>query len=124
MDRARDNHGNERMYIVLEYLICVLLALMCTGVVFAAWTALILAKEGAKILRGLMGNFIYGRGQMQDRSYAFWKDADSGPNTRAIGGRKSMAPTNYPIGRPDAAISRMFEIGSSGGKPWTRIPGP
>lgn len=57
------------MYVVLGYLVCILLALLCTALVFAVWTALILAKEGAKVLGDVMRNVITARGQMMHRNF-------------------------------------------------------
>lgn len=66
------------MYVVQEYLICVLLALLCTGLVFAVWTVLVLANEGAKVLEDLARNAIASRGQMNGRHCASWREVVAG----------------------------------------------
>jgi hypothetical protein len=89
------------MYVVQEYLICVLIALPCTGLVFSVWVLLVLAKEGAKFLGDFARNAIASRGQINDRNFASWREVVREANIVASGGGKSITPPNYVIGRSD-----------------------
>ncbi len=89
------------MYVVLECLVCVLLALLCTGLVFAAWIVLVLAKEGVKVLGDFAYNATTSRGQINDRNLASWREVVGEANIVATGGGKLITPPIYVIGRSD-----------------------
>jgi hypothetical protein len=89
------------MYEVQEDLICVLVALLCTGLVFSLWIVLVLAQEGARALGAFARNAMANRGQMHDRNFASWREVVGGVNIVATGGGKSVAPPNFVTGCSD-----------------------
>ena len=56
------------MYVVLEYLICVLLLLLCSGLLFAVWVALLLVQERAKVMGRVGRDIARGLVRQKDRA--------------------------------------------------------